>query len=236
MLFTKKLFAFIFILLLVFIIVGPSKLKKERVRTVQNERVARMIIQLGKISDFPVPCRLSGESDEWRALVDRISWEGVDALPQLFEQIEDDSPTGIRFCPCFSQQPSYLFIQWICFANEYDAKAVIEEDNPKENQVPEASFERCYTVRLGDLCYYLIGEIVNRKLYPVRYQPSAGLIVSSPLSNPEILHALTCDWKGLTKEGHVKSLIADLGDLSRAAGAKIRLKKFYPEEARKLKI
>jgi len=41
-----------------------------------------------------------------------------------------------------------------------------------------------YTVKVGDVCYAIIGQIVNRSLMAVRYQPSAGLVINSPIEMP----------------------------------------------------
>lgn len=42
----------------------------------------------------------------------------------------------------------------------------------------EKNFEGEYTVKVGAVCCVLIGQIVSRRLLAVRYQPSAGLVLT----------------------------------------------------------
>jgi len=58
----------------------------------------------------------------------------------------------------------------------------------------EKNFEGRYTVKVGDVCYALIGQIVNRRLLAVRYQTSGGLIVNSPIEAPVLIERVQEDW------------------------------------------
>jgi len=100
-----------------------------------------------------------------------------------------------------------------------------------------------YTVRTGDLCYVLLGQIVGRTLHVVRYQPTACAEVNSPLQNPALAEAARQDWGNLTLEQHRNSLIEDAtGDAihglqfvrfgNQHQDAFDRLAFYYPEAAK----
>ncbi len=97
-------------------------------------------------------------------------------------------------------------------------------------------FSGDYAIRVGDLCFVLIGQIVNRQLNVVRYQPSACLVVNSPVETPALAVAVRNDWAGLTEEQHRESLIQDAAHDSSyaAASALARLCFYYPKHAEPL--
>ena len=64
-------------------------------------------------------------------------------------------------------------------------------------------------VRVSDVCYALIGQIVNRNLLPIRYQPSAGLVVNAPIEDPLLTEEVKRDWGGIDAKEHKASLLAD---------------------------
>lgn len=88
-------------------------------------------------------------------------------------------------------------------------------------------------VRVGDVCYALIGRIVNRNLLPIRYQPSAGLVVKSPIEDPVLTEEVKRDWRGIDAKEHKASLLADAragSDLWKYEPALRRLRFYYPDE------
>jgi len=72
------------------------------------------------------------------------------------------------------------------------------------------SFEGRYTVKVADVCYVLIGQIVNRQLLAVRYQPSGGLVVNSPIEAPVLAEKVKNDWGNADAEILKQSLLADI--------------------------
>jgi hypothetical protein len=38
-----------------------------------------------------------------------------------------------------------------------------------------------YTIKVGDVCYVLIGQIVNRRLWALEYVPTLIVVVTSPV-------------------------------------------------------
>ncbi len=88
-----------------------------------------------------------------------------------------------------------------------------------------------YVVKVGDICYALIGQIVNRNLLAVRYQPTGGLVVNSPIERPILAAEVRKDWSNVTVGEHETSLLADIRsseDRYRVRGAFARLRYYYP--------
>ena len=130
---------------------------------------------------------------------------GCAALPALIAHLSDPRPTGIVVGRGFMGRS---------FSTEYaprDAlhipvgvRAIFDLPNPAEDE----SFET-YTIKVGDLCFVAIGQIVNRNLNAVRYQPSLCLVVNSPVERPALAAAVAADWKGLSPPELIASLRRD---------------------------
>jgi hypothetical protein len=77
----------------------------------------------------------------------------------------------------------------------------------------------------------LIGQIVNRSLLAVRYQPSGILIVNSPIEAPILVDRIKEDWGDLDAAGHEASLLSDIREgknQSDWTDALARLHFYYP--------
>ena len=102
-----------------------------------------------------------------------------------------------------------------------------------------------YKLRVGDLCFAAIGQIVNRPLRP----SGGGLLdqsgsmhvrsscVNSPVHSPLLARATREDWSNLTPAEHMTSLRSDAltyldarPDSDLAAGGLRRLLFYYPSE------
>lgn len=147
---------------------------------------------------------------------------GVSSLPLLIQHLDDKRPTKLTV--------GGDFFMFRYFSDEYDSKA----QAPRERSAGlERNFEGKYTVRVGDVCYALIGQIVNRNLLPIRYQPSAGLVVNSPIEAPVLIEEVKRDWSDVDAREHMASLLVDAhagGDLWQYEPALRRLRFYYPEE------
>ncbi len=161
---------------------------------------------------------------------------GAAALPTLVEHLDDRRPTKLVVGASVFAKGGGFFM-WTRFSSEYDPRVGVvhlAEATPKvgEHTLPPDG----YTVTVGDLCYVLIGQIVNRNLTAVRYQPTAGVIVNSPIQSPELRAATAKDWSGVTAAQLRASLLADIaltpdpnrGPL-RTDGALRRLRFYFPK-------
>jgi hypothetical protein len=161
---------------------------------------------------------------------------GITVLPYLIAHLNDHRPTKLKVgnpddtTASSAMKEQNFFFMFTLFGEEYD---------PRERSVPprpifgggEHPFSGQYTVKVGDVCYALIGQIVNRRLVPVRYQPTAGLIVNSPIEMPALMDRVKHDWGTATSDDLKASLLLDIHrdrDIY-ANGAFARLRFYYPD-------
>ena len=132
----------------------------------------------------------------------------------------------------------------IWFGNEYSPRFKDPVRRPKginsdgsygtQQDVPGQK----YTFRVGDLCFAAIGQIVNRSLNPMRYQPTACVVINSPLHTPALADAVRQDWSGLTAEQHEAQLELDANSLASetAPDALKRLLYYYPQDGERVAL
>jgi hypothetical protein len=150
---------------------------------------------------------------------------GVGSLPLLIMHLDDKRPTKLTV--------GGNFFMFAYFSDEYDPKA---QARRKRHARLEKNFDGKYTVRVGDVCYALIGQIVNRNLFAIRYQPTGGLVVNSPIEAPVLIKEVKRDWGDIDAKEHMASLLADAragSTLWEYGPALRRLRFYYPDEYRK---
>jgi hypothetical protein len=163
---------------------------------------------------------------------------GTTALPMLIDHLSDGRPTKLTVGKEFMGK-------W--FSDEYDPR---DHDPAKEPPgVTPASLSTSggkkgksfdtYTVKVGDLCFVAVGQIVNRQLNAVRYQPSMCLVVNSPVETHALAAAVKADWSGLTPADHQRSLEEDAlhsSTYGQSPEAVKRLMFYYPESGAALAV
>ena len=153
---------------------------------------------------------------------------GLTALPMLVRHLDDKRMTNLKI--------DNRFLTWREFGDEYDPRTPIshppcDADCLDKKFKETRTFKGAYLVRVGDVCFVLIGQIVNRELTAVRYQPTGGLIVNSPLETRSLSERVRADWGKLDAQGHEASIRADIkaGDrMSLFWRAFTRLRFYYP--------
>jgi ankyrin repeat protein len=148
-------------------------------------------------------------SDAMRSLVKL----GVKAVPALLEHLSDDRRTKIE----------------LTHRGGFGGLFVLQDKGEKaEEEFGDAG--KRYTVRVGDLCYVALGQIVNRPYAAVWYQPTAIIFAISVPRSKQLRANQVKEWGGLTTEKHQKSLAKDLdGEEDLRQGASVRLAYYYPE-------
>lgn len=163
---------------------------------------------------------------------------GVAAMPQLLAHLDDARKTKSVIKGMFSG---------ITYSAEYDwnqrsekmrpigvvanAFSHLEQRGLKIVGQPEGNE---YAVTVGDLCFNLIGDIVNRGYQCVRYQPTAIIIVNSPVLCPNLCKAVRAQWNGVTAARHRASLESDVVTPDRPGRDQsgiARLLRYYPDAA-----
>jgi ankyrin repeat protein len=178
------------------------------------------------------------ESDVLRELVRR----GPEALPQLLAHLDDKRPTKFVV-----EHPGGF--GGMEFYNEYDFNSRTRTDVPKgvnrdfldpKATDAEASDEPVETdgaaskhkITVGDLCYFALGQIVNREFSAVRYQPTLIIVVNSPTHSPALLKVIRQEWGGFDAKKLQASLVRDFTEPDveeRRDGACLRLGYYFPE-------
>ena len=139
---------------------------------------------------------------------------GPAALPELIGHLGDSRETRFEVGnkPSGEQVGVDRFF-FMYFSDEYDPRdphRFTEQESKDGPRLLEKSFEGRYKVKVGDVCYVLIGQIVNRSLMAVRYQPSGGLIVNSPIEAPVLVERVRNDWGHVDAELLRSSLLEDV--------------------------
>jgi len=189
--------------------------------------IASMAIYDGFVGDgssvqFTVGIIPNVEASVPPAMIELVR-RGLPVLPVLLKHLNDERPTKLRV--------GGKFFSMQYFATEYDARDRRKNSSAITALSASAWFEGEYSVKIGDVCEVIIGQIVNRLLFAVRYQPSQILVVNSPIASPQLQRSILRDWGGLTQEDHMASLLADMraGDNVRLSGAALtRLRFYYP--------
>jgi hypothetical protein len=173
-------------------------------------------------------------SPEMRELVRR----GAEALPTLIRHLSDARPTGLvvgaRQVTAMESDPgqpshevSVNFYRWMQYAEEYEPRTGHHPFERAPTLPPPAGG---YRVKVGDICFVLVGQIVNRHLDAVRYQASAGYVVNSPVVTPRLASWVRHDWAGANARELETSLLGDIrgDDAGESFGALERLRLYYP--------
>lgn len=175
-----------------------------------------------------------GATGERSPVMRKIVAAGFEAVPELLKHLGDERKVNLP--PVESGG-----FAWIAFENGCDynratrvaATQGVNVDSRAERQEQPKRHE----VTVGDLCFVALGQIVNRNWSAIRYQPTAGRIISSPTHSTKLRQGILAEWGKLSREEHRRRLIDDFrkpDSEDRIIGAYRRLSLYYPEEVEKL--
>jgi len=115
---------------------------------------------------------------------------GPEALPYLLDSLGDKTPTKL----IIGNQSGFVTF-WFGErlqgnpASESEMK-VLNVSKPREDEKAIES----YTVKIGDVCFVAIGQIVGRGYQAVRYQPTASIVINSPTENAQLREQVRKIW------------------------------------------
>ena len=136
------------------------------------------------------------------------------ALPELIKHLDDKRPTKLEVgIPL----PGTAFYGKF-FGYEYSAR--VRDWEQTGVRWGQKSFSGTYLLKVGDVCYGLIGQIVNRPLLVERGQPTGFLVVNSPIEAPVLVSDLRSDWGKGDAETLKESLLADIDGINHLADIK----------------
>lgn len=166
---------------------------------------------------------------------------GVAVIPALLDHLSDGRPTKLSLRGNTADSPynvSYL-------GNEYDPRQQDADKVPlglfrtNESELDhDAEQFKIYPLKVGDLCFAALGQIVNRRLIGWRNWAGVMFGFNSPVHSPALAAAARADWAGLTDDGFRDFLIRDvewlekrsLGSEPRNLYALERLLFYYPTD------
>ncbi|MDB6024561.1 MAG: hypothetical protein JWM68_784 [Verrucomicrobiales bacterium] len=171
---------------------------------------------------------LGSQSPKNSAILERIVRRGILAVPSLLKHLDDARETKI---------PPISSMEWTSWADEYDYNHRTTKDIPTGVNKDAIGWNETHTITVGDLCFVALGQIVNRNFSATRYQPTGGLIVSSPTYSKRLCEVVRAKFEGLTERKHRELLIQDFvmpDSEGRRNGASTRLAFYYPEVLERL--
>ncbi|HEX5138609.1 MAG TPA: hypothetical protein VFY93_16675 [Planctomycetota bacterium] len=164
---------------------------------------------------------------------------GPAAMPALLKHLDDKRETKLSLSWVDEDMGSRMFarpeIPAMSPEERVRIRRVLGPAAEKEGPVdaPLVDQIESHAVTVGDCCFVILGQIVNRSYEAVRYQPSLLAIVSSPTREPRIAKVLRGRWgRGDPRQILAESLLYDFRQRKRPGmwpGAAERLLVFFPE-------
>jgi hypothetical protein len=160
---------------------------------------------------------------------------GPDALPLLLESLTDATPSKLKISGGFDA----MWYGHEIAGNPFNAAEMVALRDVK----PDAGFGgrgeavASHVVSVGDLCFVAVGQITNRPYQAVRYQPTACVVVNSPVKDPKLAEEVRAIWgKGDLRAKLRASLRIDFesrgaGSEEFRSGAALRLLYYFPKES-----
>jgi len=171
---------------------------------------------------------------------------GSRALPFLLAALDDKTPTKL----VIDDKSSIVTVMY--FSNELWGNPANTTEKAAVDVLPKRDWNgetmSSYTVKVGDVCFAIIGQIVGRNYQAVRYQPTAIVIINSPVQDRALAKQVRSIWSGANPAQHLlDSLlidystegISDGNSLDKSysvasefqTGAAMRLLYYFPREA-----
>ena len=137
---------------------------------------------------------------------------GRAAIPSLLNHLDDNRPTRL------------VISSYITFAYSDGLSGRVRE-------LDDLSRESEHTVRIGDLCYLALGQIVNKDYAVVRAFGISTCVLLSPPKSPLFCKKIREQWARLTDREHRELLGSDLcsDGPNECLGAAYRLQFYYPD-------
>ncbi len=158
---------------------------------------------------------------------------GPDALPFLLDALSDKTPTKLTI-----EHNADFGGMWLANelrgnpANKLEAGVLAKNDSENDSAC-ENSIEK-YTVKVGDVCFVAIGQIVGRQYQAVRYQPTACIVINSPTEDPKLRQQIRAIWSSNDPATKLfDSLLLDYSTHLQISAA-MRLLYYFPRETASL--
>jgi hypothetical protein len=124
---------------------------------------------------------------------------GPDALPFLLDSLNDKTPTKLTITNRFDI--GGMWFEQTLRINPVNPAEVGRADaatngasQPNANDLFRPTVDS-YTLKIGDVCFVAIGQIVGRDYEAARYQASGCVVLTSPTNDPELCTRIRSIWK-----------------------------------------
>jgi len=130
---------------------------------------------------------------------------GPDALPYLLDSLGDATPTKIVV-----EHRDAIGAMWFSGELSTNPANPAELGICEERADPDAPPIDQYTVRVGDVCFVAIGQIVGRPYQAMRYQPTACIVINSPVHDSALRAKVRAIWSSSDPaKSMLRSYLAD---------------------------
>lgn len=206
-----------------------------------DERIEELIASLASIEspDFGLSATMSGQAFlpiegmntadtfvitdhriESSAALKELVKIGPLALPALLQHLDDDTHTRLKIDRSTGLFGGMWFANklWGNPANEQE-QAVFQAQPQEEVDPLGRDHVDSYTVKVGDICFVAIGQIVGRRYQAVRYQPTACVVLSSPTHDATLAAQVRAIWQSDNpRQKLLDSLLLDFATRSKSDG------------------
>jgi hypothetical protein len=130
---------------------------------------------------------------------------GPRALPFLLEALSNTTPTRLTI-----KHDTMMGAMWFdreLWGNPADqVEQRVLDSAPRRGlfgRGPTEQSPTSYTVRVGDVCFVAIGQIVGREYQAVRYQPTMCVVINSPVQDPMLARQVRTIWSSKSPAHHL---------------------------------
>lgn len=114
---------------------------------------------------------------------------GPDAMPFLLEKLDDAAATKYTI-----EHDGGFGGMWTAVEMGTNPADKTEGRPADREDIGDAPRLDHYTLKRGDLCLVILGQITGRGYQAVRYQPTACTIINSPVESKELRDAVRANW------------------------------------------
>jgi hypothetical protein len=156
---------------------------------------------------------------------------GAEAIQALAHSLGDR-----RLTSCIESLPDFVVLEDVCDENSRTDRGANKTRKPGHSSPSQDNLwhdhSDNYTATVGDLCFVVLGQILNRRFFPIDHKVGPMTIVASPTLSGRLRESVQTRWENLTRQGHRESLLGDLQEPDvpwRATGASQRMRFYYRE-------
>ncbi|HZQ45464.1 MAG TPA: hypothetical protein VFC07_00510 [Verrucomicrobiae bacterium] len=141
---------------------------------------------------------------------------GPRAIPFLLEALDDRTPTKLMMKPPMPGMGAMWFADELAGNPAGANEQKVIESRPRLDSLPnhfeadQPEYVGSYTVTVGDVCFVIIGQIVNRPYQATRYQMTGCVVLNSPTHDPALAKEVRDLWSAADPTQHlIDSLLTD---------------------------